>query len=62
MPADLVVDLQFLGPGVGIVGQGDERSRSVIHTVRCAEGEVSQVCPCRGEGGGEDDGVDILVR
>lgn len=59
---DLAVDAERLGGGVGVVGEGHELCRAVVDGVWCAPGKVGKVGLCGGEGGAEDDGVDVLAE
>jgi hypothetical protein len=59
---DFAEDAHLLRPGVGVVGQGDEGSGSVVDDVGSAEWQSLEVRLARHKGGGKDDSVDVLKK
>lgn len=60
MVSDFRVDVEGLGDGVGVEGEGHEGGFAVVYGEGLGVGERVEEGFAEGEGGAEDGGVDVL--
>lgn len=60
MIANLLVNFQFLGSGIRIVGEWYEGCRAMVNSIGNSKGKVNKVCCCGSKRGRKNNGIDVL--